>query len=364
MTLSLGGARALLSVAALTDADHRAITAENPTGERGGGGRATEGTGAEAARDLGVGWKVSPSVKLSAGQTIDLAHIVGEGVIQHIWMGTRRESWRSLILRFRWDDDEGEPAVSVPLGDFFGQGWAEFAPLTSELVVVAPYSALNCYFPMPFRRSAHVTVENIGHTDVPFYYQFDYSLETIPEDVGYFHASWRRSNPVAAGEVHTILEGVGGKGRYLGTYMAIGVNGPGWWGEGEVKFFLDDDGEFPTICGTGTEDYFGGAWNFDVPGQGYTVFSSNYLGLHQVIRPDGLYRAHTRFGMYRWHVPDPIDFRRSFRATIQDLGWRPDGRYWPRTDDIATVGYWYSDVTAGVAGDDMTVDTLQVGSRP
>jgi hypothetical protein len=364
MTMPNGGTPPLLSIAILRDADHRAITAENPTGERGGGGRATDGTGAAAARDLGVGWKVSPSVMIQPGQTFDMADIAGEGVIEHIWMATRPEGWRSLLLRVRWDDEAGEPAISVPLGDFFCQGWAQYSPLMSELVVVAPHAALNCYFPMPFRTGAHFSIENIGAASTGFYYQIDYALTAVPADAAYLHATWRRSSPVAAGDVHTIVDGVSGRGKYLGTYLAVGVNGPGWWGEGEVKFFLDDDTDYPTICGTGTEDYFGGAWDFDVPGHGYTAFSAPYLGLHQVLLPDGLYKAQTRFGMYRWHVPDPIDFRRGLKATIQDLGWRPDGRYWPRSDDIASVAYWYSDVATGVAGDPLTVDRLQVGSRP
>jgi hypothetical protein len=350
-------------VARLRRAEHRSITAENPTGARGQGGRATEGTGARAARDLGVGWKVSPSLVLPAGAEVELASIVGPGLIEHCWFGTRAEAWRALVLRIWWEDDGGAPAIAVPLGDFFGQGWAEFALLTSELVVVGPNGGLNAYFPMPFRRAARITIENLAEIDLSFYYQIDYSLQELPEDAGYLHAHFRRSNPVPKGEVHTIVDGVTGRGSYLGTYLAVGVNHPGWWGEGEVKFFIDDDGEFPTVCGTGTEDYFGGAWNFDVPGQGYTTFSSNYLGMHQVIRPDGLYGSQTRFGMYRWHVPDPIDFTTGIRATIQDLGWRPDRRYLARSDDLASVAYWYSDVPSGLASE-LRLEQLEVSNRP
>jgi hypothetical protein len=360
----IAGGPSQLSLATLRQADHRAITAENPTGERGGGARARDGTGASAARDLGPGWKVSPSRVLEPGAELEIAVIRGQGAIEHIWFATRPASWRELILRVRWDDSQGEPAIAVPLGDFFCQGWAEFSPLMSELVVVAPYGGLNCYAPMPFRTGARMTIENLGATAVPLYYQVDYSLFEVPGDTGYLHATWKRSSPMPAGQVHTIVSGVEGHGRYLGTYLAVGVNGPGWWGEGEVKFYLDGDAGFPTICGTGTEDYFGGAWNFDVPGQGYTPFTSPYLGLHQVIKPDGLYASQTRFGMYRWHVPDPIDFRHGLRVTVQDLGWRPDGRYLPRSDDLASVAYWYSDVSAGVPGDPLTLDGLQVGSRP
>jgi hypothetical protein len=176
---------------------------------------------------------------------------------------------------------------------------------------------------MPFRQHARITVENL--TPEPLgglYYQITYSLTEIPPDRAYFHAQWRRSNPLAYMDVHTLLDGVTGQGHYVGTYLAWGVNNTGWWGEGEIKFYLDGDGQFPTICGTGTEDYFGGAWNFEHPKGEYGTYSTPYLGLPQVIRPDGLYRSQQRFGMYRWHVQDPIRFRDDLRVTIQALGWR------------------------------------------
>ena len=178
-----------------------------------------------------------------------------------------------------------------------------------------------------------------------FYYQIDYTLTDVPEDRAYFHAQWRRSNPLPYQTDHTLLDGVRGQGHYVGTYIAWGVNNTGWWGEGEIKFYLDGDGEFPTICGTGTEDYFGGAWNFEHPQGQYGAFSTPYLGLPQVIVPDGLYRSQQRFGMYRWHVPDPIRFRQDLRVTIQALGWRSHieekRRYLPLQDDIASTAFWY-----------------------
>jgi hypothetical protein len=351
-----------LGVARLSASESRAITAENPTGARGAGARATEGTGAKAARDLGLGWKVSPSRVIGAGERAELAEIKGAGVIRHLWLTMRPEAWRTLVLRVTWDDDDGDPAVALPVGDFFCQGWAEYAPLMSEPVVVAPYGGLNCYFPMPFRTSARLSLENMSAVDQVVYYQVDYALCEVPPDVGYFHAHWERSNPVPSGQVHTVLEGAAGRGSYVGTYMAIGINGPGWWGEGEVKFYLDGEAD-PTICGTGTEDYFGGAWDFDVPGQGYSTYMSNYLGVHQLIKPDGLYRAQTRFGMYRWHLPDPISFETELRVTIQDLGWRSDGRYLARSDDIATVAYWYAEAPAGVPAR-LVLDDFEVSSRP
>jgi hypothetical protein len=159
--------------------------------------------------------------------------------------------------------------------------------------------------------------------------------------MGYFHAQWRRSNPLAYKTVHTLLDGVAGTGHYVGTYLAWQVNNKGWWGEGEIKFYLDGDKDFPTICGTGTEDYFGGAWNFEHPKGEYGVYSTPFLGLPQVIKPDGLYSSQQRFGMYRWHIMDPIRFEENLRVTIQALGWRSEQRYLPLQDDIASVAFWY-----------------------
>jgi hypothetical protein len=163
----------------------------------------------------------------------------------------------------------------------------------------------------------------------------------VPDDSSNLHARWNRSNPLPYQTVHTLLDNVQGQGHYVGTYIAWGVNNNNWWGEGEIKFYMDDDQDYPTICGTGTEDYFGGAWNFEHPKGQYGVFSSPYSGLPQVILPDGLYRSQQRFGMYRWHIMDPIRFRAGLRVTIQALGWRPGNRYLPLQDDIASTAFWY-----------------------
>jgi hypothetical protein len=172
------------------------------------------------------------------------------------------------------------------------------------------------------------------------YYQVTYSLCDVPDDAARFCAQFRRVNPLPQGDVVTILDGVEGRGQYVGTYCAWGVNNSGWWGEGEVKFYVDDDNEFPTICGTGTEDYFCGSYNFDVDGQ-YREFTTPYAGMPQVLRPDGTYRSQQRFGLYRWHLTDPIRFTTGLRVTMQALGWRPGWRYLQLQDDIATVAYWY-----------------------
>ena len=351
-------------IALMRNARSRAVSAENPAGEPGRGGTATTGTGQGPSRDLGVGWKVSPSIVIGPGEQAILADIAGPGVVRHLWLTCSPDWWRRLVLRVTWDGDP-HPAVLVPLGDFFGQGFAEYAPLSSQFVTVAPHGGLNAYWPMPFRERAVVSLENLSASDAAgVYYQVDYTLEDVPEAAGYLHAEWRRSSPVGDREVHTILDGVDGRGHYAGTYLAVGVTYPGWWGEGEVKFYLDDDDEFPTICGTGTEDYFGGAFNWDVPGRGYTTYCSPFLGMHQVIRPDGLYRAQPRFGMYRWHGPDPIHFATSLRVTLQDLGWHRDGRYLPRRDDIASTAFWYAEAPGGRPRQPLTLDALEVSSHP
>lgn len=137
-------------------------------------------------------------------------------------------------------------------------------------------------------------------------------------------------------------DGVKGKGQYVGTYMAWRVNDNCWWGEGEIKFYMDGDKEYPTICGTGAEDYFCGSYNFENPKtRQYQEFTTPYAGMHQVIRPDRLYRAVTAFGLYRWHILDPIRFDKNLKVTIQDLGWRHDGRYNNQKSDISSTTFWY-----------------------
>lgn len=341
----------------LSDAKSRSISPENFTGESGKGGMATEGTGKGCARDLGQGWKVSPSIEINAGETFDLAKINKGGAIQQIWLTAFGVKFRDLILRMYWDDQE-HPSVEVPLGDFFCCGWETYAHVDSLLVSVNPAFAFNCFWEMPFRKNARITLENRDPLQQAIvYYQINYTETEVPEQCAYFHAQFRRSNPLPYKEVHTLLDGVEGKGQYVGTYIAWGVNNNGWWGEGEIKFFIDDDDQFPTICGTGTEDYFLGAYNFDLgaaqpkkyPSE-YIEYTTNYAGLPQVIRPDGVYNAQQRFGMYRWHIPDPIRFEDKLKVTIQALGWRDYGnfggdyeqrRYLPLQDDIASTVFWY-----------------------
>lgn len=324
----------------LSRARTRSISPENFTGEKGKGGMATEGTGAKAARDLGRGFKISPSVKIKPGETFTMGAVEGAGVIQHIWM-TPTGPWRSFLFRVYWDG-ERDPSIEAPVGDFFASGWGGYAQISSLPVCVNPGSAFNSYWEMPFRKGFRMTMENRGHEEQTLYYQIDYALGPVPEEAAYFHAQFRRTNPLPAKQDYTVLDGVRGWGHYVGTYLAWGVRSNGWWGEGEIKFFMDGDADFATIVGTGTEDYFGGSYNFEnQTTHQYQEFTTPYSGLSQVIRPDGLYRSQQRFSLYRWHVMDPIRFEKDLRVTIQALGWTKDGRYLPLQDDIASVAFWY-----------------------
>jgi len=327
----------------LSDARTRSISAENFTGEKGQGSKATEGLGKNAARDLGPGWKISPAISLKKGQTFTLADIQGPGAIQQMWF-TPTGHWRFYILRIYWDG-EAEPSVEVPLGDFFACGWNEYAQVSSLAVCVNPGSAFNCYWVMPFRKSCRITIENLADKDEVLFYQINYTLTEIPDDEAYFHAQFRRVNPLPYKQVYTIVDGIRGKGHYVGTYMAWQSNSVGWWGEGEIKFYMDGDTDYPTICGTGTEDYFCGSYCFLVKNkegkEEYREYTTPYAGMPQVIRPDGVHRSQTRFGLYRWHIMDPVRFEKDLKVTMQALGWRSGGRYLPLRDDIASVAFWY-----------------------
>lgn len=352
----------------LSNAKTRSISSENRSGGKGAGGRDDVRTDPETgkligpARELGRGWKVHAHDPVKPGETFLMADIEGPGAIQSMWMtlggGT---SYRNMILRIYWDGQE-QPSVECPVADFFASAFTSyqvFAPITSLPVCVNPGNAFNCYWPMPFRKRARITIENRDpQTDFTIYYQVNYALADVPEDAAYFHAQFRRTNPLPYGKVYTLLDGVQGKGHYAGTYMAWGLNNNGWWGEGEIKFYLDGDipkgtptdkavaehggDSYPTICGTGTEDYFCGSYNFENKiDKRYQEFTTPYTGVPHIVRPDGMYKSQMRFSMYRWHIADPVRFEDDIAVTIQALGWRPYGRFLPLQDDIASVAYWY-----------------------
>jgi hypothetical protein len=275
-------------------------------------------------------------VRIDAGQTFTMADINGSGAIQHIWMTPTGDN-RLNILRIYWDAEE-TPSVECPAGDFFACGMGEYTQVTSLPVCVNPGSGFNCYWMMPFRKSCKITMTNLDEKAMILYYQIDYTLTHAPDDMAYFHAQFRRVNPLPYKDVYTLVEGIKGRGQYVGTYMTWGSNSPGWWGEGEIKFYMDGDREFPTICGTGTEDYFCGSYGFMTPGtRDYQEFSTAYSGMPQLI----LSEKQPRFRLYRCHIMDPIRFERDLKVTMQDLGWQSDGLYLPLKDDISSVVYWY-----------------------
>lgn len=331
----------------LSNAVTRSVTAENVYGEKGKGGMAdlTNTPQAEVeqigqkwdgpnpcARDLGRPWKIRPCITLPKESTSTLMDVSGPGVIQHIWITVDSKRWRDLILRMYWDD-ETEPSVETPVGDFFCNGWKTPTAILALPINVNPTGGFNCYFPMPFRKHARITIENRSPNEVVgFFYTINYALTEIDPEDAYFHAQFRRTNPLTYKEDFTILDNVKGKGQYVGTYMAWQQNSTGWWGEGEFKAFIDGDTEYPTICGTGTEDYFGGAWGF------MGNFTAPYLGYPQG-DVDG--KPGNRHGLYRFHIQDPIRFESDLRVTMQAIGWRSEGRYLALQDDIASVAYWY-----------------------
>ena len=248
----------LSSLPLLVKGRSRSINQENYTGEKGKGGMASS--------DLGPGRKGSPCIrKVEPGSTITLGEIQGPGVIQHIWITVtdrtserNRYVTRDLVLRMYWDGEE-TPSVESPLGDFFCCGFGESYLVNSLPIAVNPQRGFNCYFPMPFRKSAKITIENQNDEIVPgFFYQIDYcEYDELPENTAYFHAQWRRQRLTEKAKDYVILDNVHGSGKYVGTYLALTTLERYWYGEGEVKIYLDGDAEYPTICGTGTEDYFG-----------------------------------------------------------------------------------------------------------
>ena len=325
----------------LSQARTRSVSAENPTGTKGMGGMAIPNPGdpsvphSGAAADLGQGWKVRPFLKPKAGETVTLMDVEGPGIIQHIWMGTEGDwlgNGRACVLRFYWDGEE-TPSVEVPMTDFFAVGHDLFAPVNSLAVIVNPTSALNCYWSMPFRRNARVTFTNESNKDLNLLaYQITYTETRVLDSAGYFHAQWRRAVTDRTCPEHTIVDGVAGAGRYVGTFLAWTQLSDGWFGEGEIKFFLDGDGEFPTICGTGTEDCFCGTYGFPA------AYTTAYVG--NTLKHPGE-DGPPKWSLYRWHILDPICYQQDLRVTIQALGWWPNGTYQPLADDIASVAYWY-----------------------
>lgn len=331
----------------------RAINAENPTGEKGKGGMASS--------HLGVGRKGSPCLKdIQPGTVTVLADIAGCGVINHIWITVDNKTseedcfvLRDLVLRMTWDDQKN-PAVEVPLGDFFCCGFAKECSVHSLPIVVVPSRGLNSYFSMPFRTHARIELINQHKNPIPaFFYQIDYCLyDELPDPMLYFHARWNREKLTQKGKDYVILENVKGRGAYVGTYLGLQTLERYWWGEGEVKFYLDGDEDFPTICGTGMEDYVGGSWSFAKHVEGKTIeqnYSTAFLGYPYYSNHDDLITnpyhnddCPPMRGFYRFHIPDPIYFHEDIRVTLQQIGVSYKGLF-ERQDDLTSVAYWYQE---------------------
>ncbi len=283
---------------------------------------------------------------IPARSTLTLGETKGPGSIRHIWMTTTQDdnNLRRLVLRMYWDG-ETAPSVLCPLGDFFGLGHAR-ATYFEALPLQASYLGLNCWFPMPYSTGARITVTNDSDVDSILYFYIDYQeWEEPPQDMGRFHACWRRKlvvrqdemeGPNARGQVqrlnttgdenYVILDAKG-KGHYVGCCLHIDTNEPGWWGEGDDMFFVDGEPWPPSLHGTGTEDYFCGAWNYNrlrphcTPYYGY-YFKGNadYTGKHS---------------QYRFHIEDPVYFERSLHISIEH------GHANDRQGDWSSTAYWY-----------------------
>jgi hypothetical protein len=321
----------------------RSASAENPTAETEQGGRAA------------AGLKGSPAIKdFKDGSTHTLLKQKGPGMIRHIWCTTKPRKpihLRNLILRMYWENNS-YPSVEVPLSDFFGVAHGAAVPMYSDMVTMQEGRGFNCYFPMPFANSALITITNESGDDLDyFFYQIDFTLgDAVSDQDGRFHAAFRRENPTVLGKDFKIVEVRAARGIFIGCIIGVRPLSEGWWGEGEVKMYIDDDTDFPTICGSGLEDYIGSAW-------GLGVHSTPYQGAPLV---HGQF-----FSLYRFHLVDPVYFQKNICITVQQMGSTlkqnvlpvygdklifspknhprrdPQDGYYLRSDDYCAVAYWY-----------------------
>jgi hypothetical protein len=313
--------------------DSRAVTFENPSGERGAGGRAHGGR------------KGAPSRRIEPGETVVLADLEGPGTIRHVWMTfppAPPERMRGLTLEVCYDGGS-EPSISTPALDFFGLPHGRPAPFASALLAAQEGRGFNAYLPLPFRRRLRMTLAN--HTDraTVLYYQLDYTLEPnhAPE-TGLLHVTFRRENPTLLRHDFTIAEGLRGPGRYLGCNVGVRTLPQkhfAWYGEGELKIYRDGDTTHPTICGTGLEDYVGTAW-------GMGSHSAPYGGVPLDLRAPNGGPVPDFVSFYRWHVHDPVVFQRELRVTIQQIGYAaiPKGTSDAELESLVAAGSgWATD---------------------
>ena len=304
-----------------TGLESRSISFENPTGARGEGGK--------AASHLGVGRKGAPARTLKPGETVTLCDITGRGTLRHIWITMHHDpaTLRSCVIRGYWDG-QAHPSIESPVGDFMGLAHGKVMAYQSAVHSVGPSAGMNFWLPMPFNRRARFTFTHEGQKETPLFYQIDYTAgDKHAKDVGRLHVLFRRENPTTLKQDFELFPQRQGKGRFIGSLMGIRSLADGWWGEGEIKVYLDGDREFPTLCGTGSEDYVGLSW-----GMQQTPFLYNGCNLNQ----KGF------VSMYRWHLPDPVYWQKRCRVTIQQIGWK-DGLF-ERQDDWACATFWYEPV--------------------
>lgn len=333
--------------------ESRAVTQENPTGGKGLGGK---------DRGNGNCRKGAPAFRnVEAGETKTLCDIAGPGMIRHLWMTVEDRSpemMRSYVLRIYWDNKD-YPSVEAPLGDFFGVAHGRTAHYMTPYLGTPEGRGFQCYFPMPFSKRCRTTFENDSPNVMPWlFYQVDYTLgDEISEDMGLFHAHFRRENPCPADRDYCLLDTRGAPGVFAGAVIGVNPKLPGWWGEGEMKFFIDGDDRYPTICGTGTEDYLCSGWGMNAHSAIYTgvnYLASDLAGQQQFV------------SFYRFHVLDPIHFQSDLRVELQQLGAGTDefcrkhnlrGPYihpdvdrpgtnmsnwlYDRSDDYCSVAFWY-----------------------
>lgn len=331
----------------LQDAESRSITPENLTGGKAQGGKIKATEGNAKANASKHGWKANPYIFIEPGEEVTLGEIDGSGIINHIWMTIGRNvNDRLRILRFYWDGEK-EPSVEVPVGDFFCNAWGpENTPhINSIPVVVNPLNGLNSFWQMPFRKKCRITMENLDKNRTTLYYQIDYTLCKVSKKAAYFHAQFRRVKKVPFKKEYVILDNVKGKGHYVGTFLSRGTYAKRWWGEGEVQMFIDGDTDNATIHGTGEEDYFLGSYSYkNYKDNGwhnweYAPFNSPYSGFYVTKK---FYKYRGCFGQYRWHIMDPVRFKKDFKMQIQILGWEENAQnYLPLEDDVSSVAFWY-----------------------
>lgn len=304
-----------------TGLESRSISFENPTGEKGGGGKTSS--------TLGVGRKGSPAKSIKPGETVQLCDISGPGTIRHIWitMPGTPENLRGCVIRAWWEG-QAHPGIECPVGDFMGFAHGKVMGYQSAVNSVGQNAGMNIWLPMPFAKRAKLTFSNEVQRDVTLFYQVDYTIgDRHPAGVGRLHILFRRENPTTMKQDFELLPKRTGKGRFIGSVIGIRALEENWWGEGEVKVYLDGDTEFPTICGTGSEDYVGLSWGIQ-----QTPYLYNGCSLNQ----------NNFVSMYRWHLPDPIAWKKDCRITIQQIGWK-DGLY-ERQDDWSCATFWYEPV--------------------